>query len=70
VANEGKLIVIAPPQEAEAALAAMRASPYGRGAARVGVVRADDPGRVLVRTLIGGTRIMDMLAGEMLPRIC
>ncbi len=70
VANEGKLIVIVPEAEAEAALAAMRASPYGRAAARVGTVRAADPGRVLVRTLIGGTRIMDMLAGEMLPRIC
>ncbi len=70
VANEGKLIVIAPAEEAGAALAAMRAHPYGANAAQVGTVRASDPGRVLVKTLIGGTRILDMLAGEMLPRIC
>lgn len=70
VANEGKLIVIVPEDEAQAALDAMRAERYGQSAARVGTVKATDPGRVLVRTLIGGTRIMDMLAGEMLPRIC
>ncbi len=70
VANEGKLIVIVPEEEAQAALEAMRASRYGAAAARIGVIKASDPGRVLVKTLIGGTRIMDMLAGEMLPRIC
>ncbi len=70
VANEGKVIVIVPEGEANAALEAMRSHPYGQNAARIGVVQAEPPRRVLVRTLIGGTRILDVLAGEMLPRIC
>jgi hydrogenase expression/formation protein HypE len=70
IANEGKVIAIVPPEEAGAALAAMRSSPYGGNAARIGTIRADNPGRVLLRTPIGGTRILDMLSGEMLPRIC
>ncbi len=70
IANEGKVIVIVPEAEAEAALAAMRGHPYGQNAARIGTVRADPPGRVLMRTLIGGTRVLDVLTGEMLPRIC
>ena len=70
VANEGKLIVIVPENEAETALEALRRHPYGKQAARIGRVLADPPGRVLMRTLIGGTRILDVLAGEMLPRIC
>jgi hydrogenase expression/formation protein HypE len=70
VANEGKVIVIAPPDEAESALKAMHDHPYGSNAARIGVVRQDPAGRVLLRTLIGGTRLLDTLAGEMLPRIC
>jgi hydrogenase expression/formation protein HypE len=70
VANEGKVIVIVPEAEAQAALAAMHSHPYGINAARIGKVQADPPGRVLMRTLIGGTRILDVMAGEMLPRIC
>jgi hydrogenase expression/formation protein HypE len=70
VANEGKVIVIVPAEQAAAALAAMRAHPYGQQAARIGVVQAAPAKRVLLRTLIGGTRILDVLAGEMLPRIC
>lgn len=70
VANEGKLIVIVPEDEAEAALQAMRRHPYGKNAAQIGRVQAKAPGRVLLNTLIGGTRILDVLAGEMLPRIC
>ncbi|HVP20688.1 MAG TPA: hydrogenase expression/formation protein HypE [Anaerolineaceae bacterium] len=70
IANEGKLIVIAPPEEAEAALRAMRASRYGEMAVRIGTVKADPAGRVLLRTQIGSSRILDVLAGEMLPRIC
>jgi hydrogenase expression/formation protein HypE len=70
VANEGKVIVIVPPEEAEQALVAMHAHPYGQQAKRIGEVRADPPGRVLLRTLIGGSRILDVLAGELLPRIC
>lgn len=70
IANEGKVIVITPAEEAEAALLAMRRSPYGQDAARIGVVQAAPARRVLLRTLIGATRVLDMLAGEMLPRIC
>ena len=70
VANEGKLIVILPRDEAVAALEAMHAHPYGKQAVVIGTVKEGQPGRVTLRTLIGGTRILDMLAGEMLPRIC
>lgn len=70
VANEGKVIVIVPEDESDAALAAMRCQRYGSQAVRIGRVQADPAGRVLMRTRIGGTRILDMLAGEMLPRIC
>lgn len=70
VANEGKVIVITPAEEADAALMAMRSSPYGADASLIGSVRPDSPGRVLLKTPIGGTRILDVLAGEMLPRIC
>lgn len=70
VANEGKLIAIVPAGEADAALLAMRRHPYGENAARIGEVRTEPARRVLLRTLIGGTRTLDVLAGEMLPRIC
>ena len=68
VANEGKVIVIVPEAEAEAALEALRSHPYGLNAARIGAVQASPQKRVLMRTLIGGTRILDVLAGEMLPK--
>lgn len=70
VANEGKLIAIVPQEEAEAALAAMKAHPLGRDAARIGVVTQEHPGMVLARTGIGGRRVVDMPLGELLPRIC
>jgi hydrogenase expression/formation protein HypE len=70
LANEGKIVAIAPPEEAEAALAAMRAHPLGRRAAIVGRVQSGEPGRVTMRTVFGGRRIVDMLVGEQLPRIC
>ncbi len=70
IANEGKVIVITPAEEAPAALAAMRSHPYGQKAAAIGRVTARNPGRVLLHTSIGATRILDMLAGEILPRIC
>lgn len=70
VANEGKLVAILPEEEAEAALAALRQTQYGQHAAIIGRVFASPSGRVTSRTLIGGTRILDMMAGEMLPRIC
>lgn len=70
VANEGKVIVIVPADEAEAALLAMRNMDYGKDAVRIGEVLETPAKRVLMRTLIGGIRILDMLSGEMLPRIC
>ncbi len=70
IANEGKLIVITPPDEAEKALSAMRSEQYGRQAAIIGTIVSNHPKQVLLKTPIGGTRLLDVLAGEMLPRIC
>ena len=73
VANEGKMVCVVAADQAEAALAAMRANRYGADAARIGTVSAVREGRspkVYVRTAIGSTRILDMLVGEQLPRIC
>ncbi len=74
LANEGKLICIVPEADAETALRIMRASPYGKDAARVGtVLEAGSNGRagqVLLRTPIGGKRLLSMLEGAQLPRIC
>lgn len=70
LANEGKCICILPEQHAEAALAAMRASPYGTEAARVGSVTEGRPGQVTLQTRIGGRRLLGMLEGAQLPRIC
>ena len=70
VANEGKLLAFVAAEAAPAVLAAMRATRYGEEAVVVGRVQAAPAGRVLLRTAIGSTRVVDMLAGEMLPRIC
>ncbi len=70
IANEGKVIVITPAEEANAALMAMRSNRLGELTARIGSVRPDPAGRVLLKTQIGGTRILDVMTGEMLPRIC
>lgn len=70
VANEGKCLAIVAPEAAEPALALMRAHPLGREAAIIGEVVADHPGRVMMRSRVGGMRIVDMLSGEQLPRIC
>lgn len=70
VANEGKCIAIVAPALAESLLAALRAHPLGREAAIIGQVVADFPGRVYQRSRIGGLRVVDMLSGEQLPRIC
>lgn len=70
LANEGRLVVFVPPGEAEAALAAMRTRPEGEGAAIIGTATPDHPGQVRMRTGFGGARIVDMLVGEQLPRIC
>lgn len=70
VANEGKMVAVVPPEQAEAALAAMKSAPYGAHAAIIGSVAESPAGKVYVRTAFGATRIMDMLVGEQLPRIC
>jgi hydrogenase expression/formation protein HypE len=70
VANEGKCVAIVAAQEADAALAAIRATPEGADAAVIGAVVADHPGMVTIRTVVGSERIVDMLVGEQLPRIC
>jgi len=70
VANEGKLVAICDPADAERLLAAMRAHPLGRDAALIGTVIADDHRFVQMETRLGGRRIVDWLAGEQLPRIC
>ena len=70
VANEGKFIAIVPPDEADAALAALRGHPLGRDAVKIGDIREEPPGIVVLLTPIGGTRIVDMLVGDPLPRIC
>ena len=73
VANEGKMVCVVAAEEADAALAAMRANRYGADAAIIGEVSAARPERgskVFLRTAFGGTRILDMLVGEQLPRIC
>ncbi|HUM03311.1 MAG TPA: hydrogenase expression/formation protein HypE [Thermoanaerobaculia bacterium] len=70
VANEGKCLVIVAPEAADAALDAIRSHPLGRLAARIGEVVADHPGQVVMRSRIGGQRIVDLLTGEQLPRIC
>jgi hydrogenase expression/formation protein HypE len=70
VANEGKLIAIVPPQVAGDLLAAMQAHPLGRKAAVIGEVVERHPGMVVARTGIGGKRVVDMMVGEQLPRIC
>jgi len=70
VANEGKVLAVVAPDAAGAALAAMRAHPLGRDAADVGEVVADHAGRVVLESRAGGRRIVDVLSGEQLPRIC
>lgn len=70
VANEGKVVVFVPPEEAEAALDALQGHPLGVNAARIGEVTAEHPGMVLAHTGIGGRRVVDMPLGELLPRIC
>ncbi len=70
VANEGKLLAIVDHSVADDLVEAMRKHPLGRDSRRIGTVTASDPGWVTMRTLLGPTRIVDMLAGDQLPRIC
>jgi hydrogenase expression/formation protein HypE len=70
LANEGKLVAIVPQEDADCALATMRAHPLGRDARTIGTVGERFESRVVMRTLSGGTRIIDMPAGDQLARIC
>jgi hydrogenase expression/formation protein HypE len=70
VACEGRFLAIVPGERAASALAALRSRPEGRQACRIGSVRAEDPGRLVLRTSLGSRRLLERLSGEQLPRIC
>ncbi|MFC1726360.1 hydrogenase expression/formation protein HypE [candidate division KSB1 bacterium] len=70
IANEGKLILFTPEKDSEKALNIMKKSKYGKNSEIIGSVINDHAGKVILRTTIGGSRIVDMLSGEQLPRIC
>jgi hydrogenase expression/formation protein HypE len=70
VANEGRLVAFVPAADAATAVDALRRHPVSGGAEVIGEVRAEDAGLVLARSLLGATRVLDMLSGEQLPRIC
>jgi hydrogenase expression/formation protein HypE len=70
VANEGVLVAFVAEAQAEAAVEALRGHPLGRSAVKIGRAVAAHPGMVILETAIGGTRVVDMLPGDQLPRIC
>jgi hydrogenase expression/formation protein HypE len=70
LANEGKLVAVVAGSAAERVVEAMRAHPHGAEAAVIGTVTDDHPGKLLLETSIGNRRVLDMLSGEQLPRIC
>jgi hydrogenase expression/formation protein HypE len=70
VACEGRFVAVVDGAHADRAVQVLRGQPGGAGAARIGTVRDDPPGLVLLRTVFGGTRIVDLLVGDPLPRIC
>jgi hydrogenase expression/formation protein HypE len=70
IANEGKLLAIVGREEADRVLAVMRRTRYGEESVIIGEVQTSSPGRVLLKTAIGSHRIVDVLLGELLPRIC
>jgi hydrogenase expression/formation protein HypE len=70
VANEGRLVAFVAPEAADEALATLRTVPGCEGATEIGEVKTEPPGLVLVETAFGGRRVMDMLVGDPLPRIC
>jgi len=70
VANEGRMIAIVPPEDADKVLKAMHQNKYGKDAAIIGEVGAEKPGRVAMKTVLGSSRIVDMMVGDLLPRIC
>ena len=70
VANEGKVLIFVPPSKVDQVLQVMHRHPYGKEAVVIGAVVDDHPGRVVMKTLIGSNRVIDMMSGEQLPRIC
>jgi hydrogenase expression/formation protein HypE len=70
VANEGKLVAVVAPDDADRVMAAMRQNKYGQKAVVIGEVVGEHPGRVVLKTRLGASRIVDVLVGELLPRIC
>jgi hydrogenase expression/formation protein HypE len=70
IANEGKLVAFVPKAQAEEVLAVMRNNEYGKEAALIGHVTEEHPGLVVAKTAIGSSRVVDLPAGELLPRIC
>jgi hydrogenase expression/formation protein HypE len=70
IANEGKMIIVVPKDKAEAVLMSMRNHPLGKNSNIIGYVVENHPGLVTARTSIGGMRVVDLPAGELLPRIC
>jgi hydrogenase expression/formation protein HypE len=70
VANEGKLIAVVPAEDAEQLLSTMRRHPLGKNSAMIGEVVKSHAGMVILKSLVGGERVVTMLAGEQLPRIC
>jgi hydrogenase expression/formation protein HypE len=70
VANEGKLIALVPADVVECVMTTMQAHPLGKDAVVIGEIVADHPGTVIMKSSIGGHRVVDMLSGEQLPRIC
>ena len=70
VANEGKLVAVVPARDADRVLKAVQGNHYGKDAAIIGEVGAEHPGRVVMKTRLGASRIVDMLVGDPLPRIC
>ncbi|MFN5989772.1 MAG: AIR synthase-related protein, partial [Dolichospermum sp.] len=70
LANEGKLVIVAPPENADLILATMKNHPTGKHASIIGEIIPHPPGIVFLKTVFGAERIIDMLVGDQLPRIC
>jgi hydrogenase expression/formation protein HypE len=70
LANEGKLVAFIPQQKTESVLEAMKTDPLGEESVIIGKVTDENPGKVLLRTTIGGHRLLEPLSGEQFPRIC
>lgn len=70
LANEGKLVAVVAQNASERALEIMKGSKYGQDACIIGEIKGENPGKVILKTAMGGTRLVDKLSGEMLPRIC